>query len=105
MTRTIPPRSETPSGTSYLAMGEGGPLVLIHGVGLRAEAWAAQMADDFAFVLKAPQKITHIRRLKPECAEDLAFFVDVDKMVGGDFEKGLTALKELAEAKPPSLNA
>ncbi len=45
MTRTIPPRSETPSGTSYLAMGEGEPLVLIHGVGLRAEAWAAQMAD------------------------------------------------------------
>jgi uncharacterized protein YndB with AHSA1/START domain len=34
-----------------------------------------------------------------------AFFVDTDKMVGGDFEKGLAALKALAEAKPPSLNA
>lgn len=37
-------------------------------------SWAAQVAPGFAFVLKAPQKITHIRRLKPECAEDLAHF-------------------------------
>ena len=44
MTRTIPRRSETRSGTAYLAEGEGAPLVLLHGVGLRAEAWAAQMA-------------------------------------------------------------
>ena len=43
MTCTIPRRSETRSGTTYLAEGEGAPLVLLHGVGLRAEAWAAQM--------------------------------------------------------------
>lgn len=44
MTCTIPRRSETRSGTTYLTEGEGEPLVLIHGVGLRAEAWAAQLA-------------------------------------------------------------
>lgn len=44
MTCTIPRRSETRSGTAYLAEGEGAPLVLLHGVGLRAEAWTAQMA-------------------------------------------------------------
>lgn len=44
MTCTIPRRSETRSGTAYLAEGTGAPLVLLHGVGLRAEAWAAQMA-------------------------------------------------------------
>ncbi|PZQ50112.1 MAG: alpha/beta hydrolase [Rhodovulum sulfidophilum] len=44
MTRTIPRRSETRSGAAYLAEGAGEPLVLLHGVGLRAEAWAAQMA-------------------------------------------------------------
>lgn len=44
MTCTIPPRSETPSGTAYVAAGAGEPLVLIHGVGLRLEAWAAQIA-------------------------------------------------------------
>lgn len=44
MTLTIPPRSETRSGAAYLAAGAGEPLVLVHGVGLRAEAWAAQIA-------------------------------------------------------------
>lgn len=34
-----------------------------------------------------------------------AFFVDVDKMVGGDFEKGLAAMKGLAEAQPASIQA
>src|SRR3982751_4311114 len=32
------------------------------------EAWAAEVPSDFKFVLKAPQKITHIQRLKD--AED-----------------------------------
>lgn len=43
MTCTIPRRSETRSGTAYVAEGEGAPLVLVHGVGLRLEAWAAQI--------------------------------------------------------------
>lgn len=44
MTSPIPPRSETRAGAAYVASGAGEALVLIHGVGLRAEAWAAQSA-------------------------------------------------------------
>ena len=36
-------RSEGPGHLTYLRQGSGTPLVLIHGVGLRAEAWAAMM--------------------------------------------------------------
>ena len=43
MTCTIPRRSETRSGATYVAEGAGEPLVLIHGVGLRLEAWTAQI--------------------------------------------------------------
>lgn len=43
MTCTIPRRSETRSGAAYVAAGTGEPLVLIHGVGLRLDAWAAQI--------------------------------------------------------------
>lgn len=39
----IPQRSRTPSGAAYREAGEGEPLVLIHGVGMRLEAWAPQM--------------------------------------------------------------
>lgn len=43
MTCTIPQRSETRSGAAYVDEGAGEPLVLVHGVGLRLEAWAAQI--------------------------------------------------------------
>ncbi len=33
----------TPAGTSYLATGEGQPVVLIHGVGLNKEMWGGQI--------------------------------------------------------------
>ncbi|MCJ8507164.1 alpha/beta hydrolase [Rhizobium lemnae] len=39
----IPQRSETPSGTAYVAVGRGEPLVLIHGVGMKLEAWSPQI--------------------------------------------------------------
>ncbi|MDF0695938.1 alpha/beta fold hydrolase [Rhizobium sp. MC63] len=38
------PRKETPGGTAYYETGSGEPLVLIHGVGMRLEAWAPQIA-------------------------------------------------------------
>nr|CAD6628389.1 alpha/beta hydrolase [Rhizobium sp. TCK] len=38
-------RSFTPSGAAYYEAGEGEPLVLIHGVGMRAEAWHSQIVD------------------------------------------------------------
>jgi pimeloyl-ACP methyl ester carboxylesterase len=38
------PRKTTASGTAYHEAGSGEPLVLIHGVGMRLEAWAPQIA-------------------------------------------------------------
>ena len=50
----ILPRSRTPSGAAYLDRGRGGEtVVLIHGVGMRIEAWAPQierLADSFRVV-------------------------------------------------------
>jgi pimeloyl-ACP methyl ester carboxylesterase len=37
-------RNKTASGTAYHEAGSGEPLVLIHGVGMRLEAWAPQIA-------------------------------------------------------------
>jgi pimeloyl-ACP methyl ester carboxylesterase len=37
-------RLHTAGGVSYVEMGSGEPLVLIHGVGMRLEAWAPQIA-------------------------------------------------------------
>ncbi len=36
-------RSSTPHGAAYVDAGEGEPMVFIHGVGLRLEAWAPQI--------------------------------------------------------------
>ncbi len=36
-------RRRTPSGTAYVDVGSGEPLVFVHGVGLRLEAWAPQI--------------------------------------------------------------
>lgn len=44
MTSPIPPRSRTAGGAAYREIGEGEPLVLVHGVGMRLEAWEPQMA-------------------------------------------------------------
>lgn len=44
------------------------------------EAWAADVPADFRFVLKAPQLITHIRRLK-DVAEPVAEFVKVSAVL------------------------
>lgn len=41
---TIPQRSKTPSGAAYIDTGSGEPLVLVHGVGMRLEAWQPQIA-------------------------------------------------------------
>ncbi len=43
MTFPTRPRSSTVHGVAYVDAGEGEPVVLIHGVGLRLEAWAPQI--------------------------------------------------------------
>jgi uncharacterized protein YecE (DUF72 family) len=45
------------------------------------EAWAAQAPDDFRFILKAPQTITHRKRLK-NVDDDVAAFVRAAKALG-----------------------
>ncbi len=40
------------------------------------EAWASQVPPDFKFVLKAPQRITHIQRLK-NTADAVSYLLDV----------------------------
>jgi len=40
---TIPQRSKTRHGSAYIETGSGEPLVLVHGVGMRLEAWAPQI--------------------------------------------------------------
>jgi pimeloyl-ACP methyl ester carboxylesterase len=40
---TIPQRSKTPRGAAYIDIGAGEALVLVHGVGMRLEAWAPQI--------------------------------------------------------------
>jgi len=44
MTLKILQRSKSKHGIAYHKIGSGPPLVLIHGVGLRAESWGAQIA-------------------------------------------------------------
>jgi uncharacterized protein YecE (DUF72 family) len=44
-------------------------------------AWRDQAPAAFSYTLKAPQRITHIRRLK-DAAEDLAFFCDSARVLG-----------------------
>jgi uncharacterized protein YecE (DUF72 family) len=40
------------------------------------ESWAQQAPNSFRFVLKAPQAITHFKRLKAECQESLNAFLE-----------------------------
>ena len=50
---TTRPRSEGAGALAYFAQGDGPPLVLIHGVGLRAEAWCAvvpKLADRYRVI-------------------------------------------------------
>ena len=48
-----PAAERTPAGTSYLATGQGQPVVLIHGVGLNKEMWGGQivgLASDYQVI-------------------------------------------------------
>jgi uncharacterized protein YecE (DUF72 family) len=44
--------------------------------------WAAQVPAGFRFVLKASQRITHQRRLKPEAGETLDYLVETSASLG-----------------------
>jgi uncharacterized protein YecE (DUF72 family) len=76
------------------------------------QGWAEQVPDRFRFVIKAPQRITHIRRLK-ECDEQLAFLFGVTASLGPrlgpllfqlppNFRKDLARLEAFFDAMPDS---
>ncbi len=44
--------------------------------------WASQVPESFSFAIKASQKITHFMRLKPECADALAFLIKNTAVLG-----------------------
>jgi uncharacterized protein YecE (DUF72 family) len=46
------------------------------------ERWAEEVPASFAFVLKAPQRITHQKRLR-DVAPDVDYFFDVASVLGG----------------------
>ncbi len=43
MADSLPARHKIPGGAAYIDIGSGEPLVLVHGVGLRLEAWMPQI--------------------------------------------------------------
>jgi uncharacterized protein YecE (DUF72 family) len=45
------------------------------------EKWAGDVPPGFTFALKAPQRLTHMRRLK-DCADDLRYFLETASVLG-----------------------
>jgi len=74
------------------------------------ESWAGEVPADFRFVLKAPQRITHFKRLK-EADEPVAYFLDVIAALGErlgpllfqlppNFKKDLARLRDFLPLLP-----
>lgn len=59
------------------------------------EGWAAQVPDGFTFVLKAPRKITHSKRLK-ECEQPVSYLMENAGVLGA-------ALGPILVQLPPNL--
>lgn len=67
----------TPAGTSFLATGQGHPVVLIHGVGLNKEMWGGQivgLAQNFHVI--AYDMLGHGASPRPQQGADLAGYAD-----------------------------
>lgn len=67
----------TPAGTSYLATGQGQPVVLIHGVGLNKEMWGGQvvgLATQYRVI--AYDMLGHGDSPRPEPGTDLLGYAD-----------------------------
>jgi uncharacterized protein YecE (DUF72 family) len=72
--------------------------------------WAAQVPESFQFVIKASQRITHIKRLK-ECGEELGYLFRVTSTLGArlgpllfqlppNFRKDVPRLQGFLDAMP-----
>jgi uncharacterized protein YecE (DUF72 family) len=77
--------------------------------------WAAQTPKEFRFSLKAPQEITHFRKLR-DCESMVRHFADVSQALGQKLGAtlfqlppssrcDLTLLREFLEVLPPGLKA
>ena len=67
----------TPAGTSYLATGQGQPVVLIHGVGLNKEMWGGQivgLASQYQVI--AYDMLGHGASPRPASGTDLLGYAD-----------------------------
>lgn len=73
-------------------------------------AWAEQVPEEFRFVLKAPQKITHVKRLK-DAEEELEYFFRVETVLGANagailfqlppyFRKNMSTLDKFLSSLP-----
>src|SRR5712691_3855248 len=82
---------------------------------VQLEKWAGEVRDDFTFVLKAPQRITHMRRLD-NCADDVRYFLDTASVRGArlgpllfqlppHFKKDVPRLREFLSLLPPERRA
>jgi uncharacterized protein YecE (DUF72 family) len=75
------------------------------------EGWAAEAPAEFRFVLKAPQRITHIQRLK-DVADPVARLIEVAAVLGErlgpllfqlppNLKKDVERLREFLKVLPP----
>lgn len=65
-------------------------------------AWAAEVPERFTFVLKAPQRITHVKRLK-DAGDDVGYFLDIAKALGEHLGPVLFQLPPFARKDPERL--
>ena len=68
-------------------------------------AWREQAPAGFRYALKAPQRITHHQRLKPESADTLAFFCDSARLLGPSLGPLLFQLPPNLKLDVPRLDA
>jgi uncharacterized protein YecE (DUF72 family) len=64
--------------------------------------WAAKVPESFTFVLKAPQKITHFKRLR-DAGEELAYFLRTANVLGPRLGPTLFQLPPNLKADQPRL--
>jgi uncharacterized protein YecE (DUF72 family) len=80
------------------------------------EKWRDGVQDGFVFVLKAPQRITHVKRLRAESAEDVAFLVETSAALAAKrgpflfqtppaFRKETQRLREFLSVLPEGVRA
>lgn len=79
------------------------------------QAWAGEVPDDFRFVIKAPQRITHLQRLQ-DADESVAYLLDVagtlQQKLGAllfqlppGLKKDVARLRDFLDLLPPACRA